>query len=210
MGIQERRKREREARRAAVLDATRALLQERGFVGTTTKEIAKKCELSEAAVFWYFRSKDEIFVSLLFEGIAFAGQGIDKIAASTAGPEKKLTRLWDFFKRMRDEHPEYFQVFTYLAHPQSTAAVNDETKEELARKSGDNFRKLADLMNEIAGGKNGRLLADLVWSSFVGLMVLRDSRVNLGAKRHPNAKELNSLFKLLLSGIAPTEPDGGA
>lgn len=210
MGIQERRKREREARRAAVLDATRALLQERGFVGTTTKEIAKKCELSEAAVFWYFRSKDEIFVSLLFEGIAFAGEGIDKIAASAAGPEKKLTRLWDFFKRMRDERPEYFQVFTYLAHPQSTAAVTDETREELARRSGDNFRKLADLMSEIVDGGNGRLLADLLWSSFVGLMVLRDSRVNLGARRHPTAKELNALFKLLLSGIAPAQPDGGS
>lgn len=71
MGVQERRQRERQARRSAVLDAARLLVRERGYNGTTTRQIAEACELSEATLFFYFSSKDEIFTSLLFEGIDF-------------------------------------------------------------------------------------------------------------------------------------------
>ncbi|MBI5481108.1 MAG: helix-turn-helix transcriptional regulator, partial [Deltaproteobacteria bacterium] len=50
MGVQERRQREREARKKSVLDAARSLVRERGFNGTTSREIAKACELSEATL----------------------------------------------------------------------------------------------------------------------------------------------------------------
>lgn len=208
MGTQERRAREREARRKTVLDAARALVRDKGFNGTTSKQIASACELSEATLFFYFKSKDEIFTSLLLEGIEFTGQGIDRIAASDASPRVKLERLWRFFGEVKREHPEYFQVFTYLAHPQATAAVSDELKDELARRSGDNFRRFTALLDDIAGGPQGRVAADLMWSSFVGLMVLRDSRANLGARPHPTDREMTAAFKLLLSGLFPQDPPG--
>ncbi len=69
MGVVERRERERQARKGAVLEAARQLLLEKGFRGTTTREVAKRCELSEATLFFYFKNKDEILVSLLFESI---------------------------------------------------------------------------------------------------------------------------------------------
>ncbi|HJL53937.1 MAG TPA: helix-turn-helix domain-containing protein, partial [Arenicellales bacterium] len=78
MGVQERREREREARKDAVLDAAREILLEKGFRGTTTKAIAARCELSEATLFFYFNNKDEILASLLFESIGFWGEGLDK------------------------------------------------------------------------------------------------------------------------------------
>lgn len=209
MGIQERREREREARRKAVLDAARGLLLERGFVGTTTKQIAESCELSEATLFWYFNSKDEIFTSLLFEGIDFMAAGIDEIRELDAPPKKKLERLWKFFAGVRAEHPEYIHVFNYLAHPQSTASVSDELREEIAKRSGDNFRKFADLLRETIGVRNPRLVADLLWGTFTGLMGLRDSRENLGTKPHPYERELSEAFTLLLSGIAPDQSNGG-
>ena len=148
MGIQERRERERAARRTAVLDAARTLVRERGFSGTTTKQIAERCELSEATLFWYFQSKDEILVSLLFEGIDFMARGVEEVFAAGGAADAVLARLWTFFARLRQEHPEYHHVFTYLAHPQATAAVAEEVKAELARRSGDNFRRFAELLED--------------------------------------------------------------
>ena len=205
MGIQERRIREREARRASVLDAARELLCEHGFSGTTTKQIAERCEVSEATLFWHFQSKDEIFVSLLFEGIEFMARGLEEIGVVEAPLEKRFTQLWKFFTRVRDEHPEYFYVFAYLAHPQSTASVADEVKADLARRSGNNFRMLANIIAESTDVKNARPIVDLLWSAFLGLMVLRDSRANLGATPRPNEKELKALCKLLIEGIVPQE-----
>ncbi len=208
MGVSERRARERAARRKSVLDAARALVRERGFNGTTTKQIAKACELSEATLFFYFKSKDEIFTSLLLDGIEFTRLGIDEIAAAELGPRETLTRLWSFFTDVRREHPEYFHVFGALAHPQATASVSEEVRSQLAKRSGDNFRRLSSLLGGAAGLSEPRLAADLVWGAFVGLMLLRDSRVNLGARPHPTDAELASAFELLLSGIHRAEGEG--
>ena len=208
LGIQERRERERAARRGAVLEAARELVREKGFNATTTREIAERCELSEATLFWYFTSKDEIFTSLLFEGIDFMSRGIEAIRAADLEPRKKLARVWKFFDEVRAEHPEYYHVFTYLAHPHSTAWVDERVKAELATRSGDDFRRFADLLRDAVGPANARLVADLIWASFVGLQVLRDSRLNLGAVPHPNDRELGAAFRLLLEGIAPALDQG--
>lgn len=203
MGIQERREREREARRGAVLDAARGLVRERGFGGVTTRQIAERCELSEATLFWYFESKDEILTSLLFEGIDFMARGLERILGAGAPAEKKLARVWDFFAEVRAEHPEYTQVFALLAQPHAAASVTEEVKSEIARRSGDNFRRLAELLRDVVGSQNARVAADLLWAAFVGLMVLRDSRANLGAKAHPTPQDLRRALQLLLAGIAP-------
>lgn len=210
MGIQERRDRERAARRTAVLDAARSLVREQGFNGTTTKKIAERCELSEATLFWYFKNKDEIFVSLLYEGIDFMGRGVDEAFAKGGPPETILARLWKFFGQVYDEHSEYLHVFTYLAHPQATAAVTDEVRDELARRSGDNFRRFAALLQEHLGIADGRLMADVLWATFSGLSVLQDSRANLGAKVHPTQREMRQAFQLLLNGVASTLPEDTA
>ncbi|MFQ5517323.1 MAG: helix-turn-helix domain-containing protein, partial [Acidimicrobiia bacterium] len=68
MGAKERRERERMERRRAILDAARVLVREHGFNRTTTRMMADRCELSEATLFFYFSSKDEILTSLLLEG----------------------------------------------------------------------------------------------------------------------------------------------
>lgn len=201
MGVKERRERERQARRQAVLGATRDLVREQGFNSTTTKQIAERCELSEATLFWYFSSKDEILTSLLFEGIEFMARGLEEIIAAGAPAERTVRRVWGLFTELREAHPEYYHLFGYLAHPQSTAAVNDEVRAEIARRSGDNFRMLADWLGEAVGPARGRVAADLLWGSFVGLMVLRDSRANLGSKAHPTERDLAAAFRMLLSGM---------
>ena len=207
MGIKERRERERQARRSLVLDATRELVRERGFTGTTTRQIAKKCELSEATLFFYFKSKDEILTSLLFEGIALMRTGLDEIsAAELSGPER-VARLWGFFTRVRQEHPEYLQVFAMLAQPRGTGSVSDEVREEIARCSGENLRSFAAILAETVGPERARVAADLVWGAFAGLAVLRDSRLNLETPLHPDANDLEVAFDLLLNGLLPRGDD---
>lgn len=205
MGIQERREREREARRGSILDATRALLVERGFIGTTTRQIAERCELSEAALFWYFTSKDEILVSLLLESIDFIAAGLDQIIEGGGGPRQKLEQLWAFFDEVRSQHPEYFHVFAYLAQPQAAVAVDEEVKKEIARRSRGNFRRLAELVGEAYPDQDAHVVADLVWGAFLGLTVLCDSRRNIGAKPHPAGRDLEVALSLMLDGIASSK-----
>lgn len=201
MGIQERRVREKEARRRSVLDATRQLVIERGFNGTTTKTIAERCELSEATLFSYFQNKDEIFLSLLFEGIDFTASMLDEIIAADLPPRERLARLWQSYSKLNSEHAEYVHVFGYLARPRATANVSAEVKAEIAERSGDNFRRLAATLKGIVPAGDERIAADLLWGAFIGVKALRETRQNLGAPAHPTEKELARTFDMLVAGL---------
>lgn len=206
MGVSERRERERQARKEAVLDAARDLLLERGFRGTTTKEIAERCELSEATLFFYFKNKDEILASLLFEAIRFWAAGWEKLAASNLSSEKKLNQIWRFHEKVNEEHPEYYVVSAYLGQPFALAGVSPAIKEEIVRLSGENFQRLADLLEDVTGRPDGRHLADTLWSTFLGLMVLRESRINLGYENvRTGARDRAAAFEILKTGLIGDE-----
>lgn len=202
MGTKERRAREREARRRAILDATRQLVRENGFGGTTTRQIAERCELSEATLFFYFSSKDEILVSLLGEACDFWADGLNSIIDTDSTPQAKLKEVWRFFGDVQREHPEYVHVSTYLAQPRSTASVDDGVTADLVRRTGVNFRRLADLLEELDGVDHPRVAADVLWSAFLGLMVLRQGRANMGAPGHPDATDLETALRLLSRGMS--------
>lgn len=202
MGVQERREREREARKGAVLDAARKMLLEKGFKGTTTRGIAERCELSEATLFFYFNNKDEILVSLLFESIVFWAKGLEKIKKSSASADKKLDQIWRFHEKVNEEHPEYYLISSYLAQPNSLDGVAQEITEKIVQQSGENFQRLAKLLEETTGQPDGRHMADTMWATFLGLMVLRESRINLGHGDVRSAKkDRATAFEWLKNGF---------
>ena len=63
-----RRAREREARRREILQVSRALFARQGFRGTTIDEIARLTEFAKPTIYQYFKSKEEIFYTILQEG----------------------------------------------------------------------------------------------------------------------------------------------
>lgn len=205
MGVQERREREREARRRSVLDATRDLVRERGFGGTTTRLIAERAELSEATVFFYFSNKDEIFVSLLFEAAEYMGSGLNAILSDDPPADQRLQRLWEFFGDVSETHPEYFDVSTYLAFPGSTDSVPEETLLALTAATGENFTRLADILTPLVSEERARVAGDTVWSTFLGLFVLRRARRNLGSADHPRPEDFQVAMDLVASGIGSIE-----
>jgi len=69
VGLEERRKREKENRKNAILKAARKLFFDKGFRDVTVESIAKKAELSKGSVYLYFKSKEEIYTQILLSDI---------------------------------------------------------------------------------------------------------------------------------------------
>jgi AcrR family transcriptional regulator len=74
-----------EERRQQILEVAMKLFSERGFRGTTTKEIAQAAAVSEAMVFRHFATKEELYAAILdhkacsggkFEPAEMAADGI--------------------------------------------------------------------------------------------------------------------------------------
>jgi AcrR family transcriptional regulator len=69
MGLEDRRKREKEQRRNAILNAARKMFFEKGFRDVTVENIARKAELSKGSVYLHFSSKEEIYTQILLNDI---------------------------------------------------------------------------------------------------------------------------------------------
>src|SRR5437762_9835157 len=53
-----------EERRAAIIQAVRRVFAEKGFEGTTTRELADAAEVSEALLFKHFPNKEALFTAM--------------------------------------------------------------------------------------------------------------------------------------------------
>src|SRR6267154_4510843 len=62
---QERKAQERQARRRRIQEAARTVFAERGYAGASIELIARAAQLSVGAIYLYFRSKEDLYVSLI-------------------------------------------------------------------------------------------------------------------------------------------------
>src|SRR5215213_6697760 len=63
-------------RRLQIAEVAMRLFSERGFRGTTTKEIAQAAGVSEAIIFRHFATKEELYKAIIdFKGCGGAGAG---------------------------------------------------------------------------------------------------------------------------------------
>jgi AcrR family transcriptional regulator len=95
---------ERGDARAKLLDAALAVFAERGFAQASIDEIAERAGYSKGAVYWHFKSKDDLFWSLLETRIEEPWRRSIEML-ETAGPELDMSleanRL--FAQLVRDE-----------------------------------------------------------------------------------------------------------
>ena len=68
MGVRERRQRERQELRRAILDTAREIAAAEGWSAVTIRRVAEKIEYSPPVIYEHFSSKEEIVTELLREG----------------------------------------------------------------------------------------------------------------------------------------------
>ena len=56
---------EKEQRREGILGAAKAVFSQRGFHATTVAEVARAAGVSYGSIYWYFDSKDALFLALM-------------------------------------------------------------------------------------------------------------------------------------------------
>ncbi|MEU0359160.1 TetR/AcrR family transcriptional regulator [Streptomyces cyaneofuscatus] len=79
--------------RVRIVDAAHELMGSIGLARTTTKEIARAAGCSEAALYKYFPSKEELFVTVLKERLPKLGGLLDGLIAGEGPVEANLTEV---------------------------------------------------------------------------------------------------------------------
>ncbi len=107
VGTTERRVREKQRRREDILKTAQTLFFGKGFRDTTIDDIARAAELSRGTIYLYFESKEEIYATVMEEGLDILHS---RIAASYRADQDPLTNLLaghDAFMHFHDECSEF-------------------------------------------------------------------------------------------------------
>jgi len=88
-----------EERKAQIYQAASSCFNRKGYYRTTMDDIADESGLSKGALYWYFKSKKELFISLFQEIMGRFGQLWENIVADPqTDPTQKLLASLAFFR----------------------------------------------------------------------------------------------------------------
>jgi AcrR family transcriptional regulator len=110
MGTLERREREKQQRREDIVRVARVLFFEKGFRDTTIDEIARAAELARGTIYLYFENKEEIYVTVLEEGLDILHRLVHEATRPELDPLTNLLNGHDAYMRFHDEYPQYYNV----------------------------------------------------------------------------------------------------
>ena len=177
MGLKERREREKQQRKKQILDAARALLFEKGLNGTSMNQIAQLAELSVGTIYFYYKSKEEIFAVLQQEGLELLYNNIEKIYRSKSDNKTKLKKISLEYLKFSRDYKDYFDIINYfLSSPE--VIFDPELKSQIDQHGIRILAIVTDIINSginegIFPKGNARRYSIILWGTIHGLLQFR-------------------------------------
>lgn len=187
-----------------IVEAAVLAFAEQGYAATTTRDIALRAEVSEAAIFRHFPSKKDLLVRIVkpLAGRLVVPTGIEELAAAIADEpsldgiiRKVMTSRLAFARQFAPLVRILLQEVPF--HPELQA----ELAQHIAR-----VRQMVDMMlaPRIADGQVRAIQSDrllrIVASMFMGYLLI--SSLPLG-RSWDDAAEIETMAGLLARGLAP-------
>lgn len=157
MGIPERRSREKKRRIEEIVEAAKRAFQAKGFSNATMNDIADVSELSRRTVYMYFKSKEELSLSVALLGLNSLVGTIESALAEAGPALERIHRLFDHYKGAFASDPGSFRfILSYGLGVQSVGADH-----ELARECAETQERLHAAVAAflVQGAEDGTLRA---------------------------------------------------
>src|ERR1700759_3006831 len=113
---QERKAQERQARRRRIQEAARTVFTERGYAGASIELIAKAAQLAVGAIYLYFRSKEDLYVSLIEDTLTLFDVELAQVREQVE-PVRRLKDSWNILIKWAEKDAEGPRILRLLAQP---------------------------------------------------------------------------------------------
>ena len=140
----------KDQKRKNILDAATRLFAKKGFEITTTREISRAAQISNAALYYYFDTKEDILYQILDETITTGLELIKRIGTSEKTLKKKLSSIL----RMHTRNAVDYNKMKLLVHDQKS--LSPEHKKLLDKKQEDYVGFLIRILNNLK--KRGEII----------------------------------------------------
>ena len=206
MGVIERRKREKEMRMELAVEAAMKIFSEEGYHSITMEKIAERSEISRAALYLYFKNKDEILITAIAEHTDYFAELLDSLFDNRETlKDRLLYEIWECFKKFYEKNPIVFNASQYFHQSEMIRNLPDELR-DILYESGS---RVVGLQHNIVkfGIEAGifircdpRTLSEVIWSTFLGIVYLERSKYVLSKKSHLDITR-DTAIKVLSRGI---------
>jgi len=214
MGIQERKKRERERRRQQIMVAAKRVFSGKGFSRTTMEDIAQEAELSPGTLYLYFKNKDELFSSLSIRILQYLNLRLEHVVNSEQelSSDQKIQALREALYDVYEFDPV---ILINMFHLQSSDTLKNLSPQLLADLKGlsrSSLKLLSKIFEDgISQGdfveKHPVALADIVWAIFSGLILWEESKRIINDNKNYLKQTLEVAFDIFARGIKKQKSD---
>jgi AcrR family transcriptional regulator len=134
---EERQRAVSDHRRNIILDAAKEIFQEAGLDGANMREIARRAGYTPGAIYFYYRSKEEIYGDLLADSLERLNQAVATAGTTTRSLRTRLLAKTIAFFRFYAENPRDLDLGFYLFHGVKPRGLTPEINQRLNRRLRD-------------------------------------------------------------------------
>jgi AcrR family transcriptional regulator len=166
MATEDRRARERAARRQLIVDTARQVAEAEGWDAVTTRRLSTEIEYSQPVLYKHFSGMDQVAAAVAIDGFAELARELRAAGTQAETPTDALTRIArGYLDFARDNPAVYDAMFTGRT---TLRFAEPDTPPELV----DAFGGLREVMSSIAGEADADTLAEVFWAALHGLVSL--------------------------------------
>jgi len=183
VAIEDRRQRERVARRRLILATARAVAESEGWDAVTTRRLSTEIEYSQPVLYKHFASMEDIVEAVAVEGFGELAEALRAARLGCGPPDDELRRVAVAFSDFAKRNPAlYDAMFTRSLRLRFAA---EDTPTPLV----DAFSELREAVAAVAGGPDVDTVTEVLWAALHGLATLdRSGRLRPG--RDPERIEI--------------------
>jgi Transcriptional regulator len=203
LGSEERRKKEKENKKNAILRAARKLFFDRGFKSVTVDNIAAKAEVSKGSIYLYFDSKEEIYTRILIADNIAHHERIKNFSATDAPASQLLLDFARIYINYFLDDNELFRILMTFMLQTEQMNLTEEQNKEVIRTTNENIKIISEILQKgIDSGEfsptiNIRQGQNAIWgllNGVISLYIFTGNQAKRAERIHSTVKDSLGIF----------------
>lgn len=167
MAIEDRRARERTARRQLITSTARRLAEQEGWDAVTTRRLSTEIEYSQPVLYKHFSSMEGIAAAVAVQGFVELADTLRAARGGATDGADALARVAHAFMGFAQDNPALFDAMFTRATTLHFAAAEDTPAVLHAA-----FAELRAAVDMVAGSRDADTLTEVLWAALHGLITL--------------------------------------
>ncbi|SCX19142.1 TetR/AcrR family transcriptional regulator [Mycolicibacterium fluoranthenivorans] len=169
MSIEERRERERAARRQLIVATARAVAEAEGWDAVTTRRLSTEIEYSQPVLYKHFSSMEQVADAVALDGYAELAEAIRAVGATDGTAATVLSQIAYVYLNFARDNPAVYDVM--FTRSTLLRYADEDTPPELSAA----FAALSEAVAGVAGVADGQAvdtLTEVFWAALHGMATL--------------------------------------